>query len=759
MADVLLKIEEGPGVRKQVPKKVDDFLELARKRFHTVSETEATLREEQYEDKRFRASEQWPDEIKADRQQDGRPCLTINRLPQFLRHVTNQARASRPAIQVHPVDSFGDIETAETLQGLVRHVETRSDADVAYAVGAENAAEIGRGYWRIVTEWASDTSFQQELRIKRIRNPFTVYMDPSYSEFDGRDARFCFVVQDIPKELYRQTYGDVSLDSLTEFHSIGDQGEEWMPEGKVRIAEYFYVDMVDEKVIALLLPNGEIEGIAETQLEALIAQGAVVQGQPVANLQRLGERENKRREVRHAVINGNEILVGNKDKTSGQMWPGKWIPIIPIIGDEIDVNGKVDYRGIVRDARDPQRMFNYWESALTESIALSPKSPFIIAKGQLEGLEGKWNTANTRNWPYLEYHPVDSAGNTVGPPQRNSAEPPIQALIAATQQADFDLKAVTGFHDPSLGNLSANERSGKAILALQKQGEMANSHYLDNLSRAIRFTGRQLVDLIPKVYDTPRILRILGEDDQPRTVMVGSRQEQMPKEAPKGVEAIYDISVGEYDVAVSVGPSFQSRRQEVNEMVTKFVEAYPDAFPVVGDLLVASSELPIGRKVAKRLKNWAMKQGVLPPEMEDGEEMPPEAVAQIEALTSQLEQAQQAMQEMQQQIQVDATKAQADAQMKSAELQSKEKIAQLQASVDVAIAELKAANDATRNDVDLAKTQMIESNKKVLATMNAIASKEQNQQTIESRKKSEGSQRSGQRANSGRTRGSNGARS
>jgi hypothetical protein len=728
-ATQILKVQEGQKGQGTPSQKVRDFMTLARKRFDLVATTESTLRNEMLEDAKFRASEQWLPDIEDERSQDGRPCLTINRLPVFIRQVTNQQRANRPAVQVNPIDNDADPELAEVLQGIIRNIETNSDADVSYTQGGENQATIGRGYWRVVTEHVADgeslEAFNQELKIKRIRNPFTVYMDPTSQEFDGSDARFVFLIEDVPKEEYVARYGDVSWSSLEEFMSLGDSPPEWMPEGRIRVAEYFYIEQTRGTLRAVVGPDGVPQVMNDESWAALkrmveTQQVDLEEGEEPLTMeafQVVAEREVTSKRVKHAIINGCEILEGNEDKSEGRDWPGRYIPVVKVVGDEIDINGKVDMRGIVRDARDPQRMYNYWVSAETEMIALAPKAPFMVAKGQLEGHESRWNTANTRNWAYLEYNPIDSSGQPVGPPQRNAFEPPIQALVAATQQADSDLKAVTGFHDPSLGNLSANERSGKAILALQKQGDMANSHFLDNLGRSIRYTGRILLDLIPHIYDTPRIMRIIGDDQKERTVMVGANADQLPSQdqKPAWVDNIYDLSIGKYDVALSVGPSFQARRQEVQEMTQKLVEAYPDMMPVVGDILIANSEIPVAKEMSKRLKYWAISQGVLSPDLADtGEQVPPGAAAKMQALQKQLEETQQQAQAMQQQIQTDTVKAQATAQVKQLDIEAKERIAQLESQVKLLVAQMQVTGEeATTGTTNATKMEIAELGAKV----------------------------------------------
>jgi hypothetical protein len=651
----------------------EEFLTLARQRFHTVADSESQMRTEQIIDQRFMASEQWPDVVKADRDQDGRPCLTINRLPVFKSQVTNQQRQAKPSIQINPVDSRSDPKTAEVLQGIIRHIENQSYADIAYDTACDSQVTIGRGYFRVVVEWDEVNPWQQNIRIKRIRNPFSVYFDPSCHEFDYSDARYAFIIEDIPKDEFVKKYGIDPRQSVDLFAMQGDRSSDWMPEGKVRVAEYFYIEEETEKIA--LLSNGEqftAKQLDDPDMQAFMQEIGVTV---------VRTRTRTVRKVKWVKMTGSVVLERRE-------WPGRWIPIIPVLGVELDINGKIDLRGMVRDARDPQRMYNYWVSAETEAIALAPKTPFIGAEGQFEGHESKWKLANRRNFAYLEYKIKTAANEVVPPPARQVLEPPIAAIVAATKQADNDLKAVTGFYDASLGE-QGPEQSGKAILARQRQGDMSNSHWVDNLVRALRALGRQLIDLIPKIYDTPRVMRILGIDNQPLTVMIHSG---MPDQVPsvddgleQGIQGIYDLSVGQFDVTVSVGPSIQSRRVEAVEAMTAFIQAFPAAAPVIGDVLADNMDWPGANIVAKRLRK------MVPPEVleSDNSQLPPEAQAQINALQQQLQQTQQALQQAGQIIQT-----------KQVENESRERIAQLQSQTQTAIAQLNLQLQAAKLQSD-----------------------------------------------------------
>lgn len=653
----------------------EKLLQQARERFKLASDAEESIRREALEDLRFRAGEQWPENIKIDRQNTGRPCLTINRIPQFLRQVTNEIRQNRPSIQVNPVDDQADPETAEILQGIMRHIEVSSDADVAYDTAAEHAATFGFGYLRVITDYVDERSFDQEIRIERIRNPFSIYFDPECQKPDYSDARWAFVVQDVDREEYRALYPDSELSGLADMTTVGDQAPGWINGKSVRIAEYWHIDHEEQELA--LLPDGSV-----------MPADMVPEGVPV-----LRTRTVQVPKVYWCKVNGLEVL-------EKQEWPGRWIPIVPVLGDEVIVNGERQLYGLVRFARDPQRMYNYWATAETEMIALAPKAPFIGAAGQFEGFERQWQSANVRNLPYLEYKPVSHAGVPMGPPQRQVYEPPIQAISHARMQANDDLKATTGIYDASLGARS-NEQSGRAILARQREGDVANFHYADNLARSIKHLGKILLDLIPRIYDAPRVMRIIGAEEVERVVQINAPTRD------KGVERIYDLSIGEYDVTVSVGPSFSTKRQEAVDSMLQLSQAYPPLMQVAGDLLVKNMDWPGASEIAERLKK------LLPPNLQEEQEeqqVPPAVQAQMSQMAQQNEQLSQAL-----------NQATDDLRTKRLEIESRERIEAMKAQTELVKIE---AQLSSRENIELLKQEIAA----LKATIAAVAAEQQPEQ-------------------------------
>jgi hypothetical protein len=556
-------------------------------------------REDELDDLRFMAGSpdnqwQWPQDVLATRGSvqgqtvNARPCLTINKLPQHVRQVTNDQRQNRPAGKVIPVDDKADIEVAEVFDGIVRHIEYISDADVAYDTACDNQVTYGEGYFRILTEYCDENTFDQDLRIGRIRNSFSVYMDPTIQDPCGADAEWCFITEDMPKADFERAYPDAEPISSVLQRGVGDQAlSQWINQDTVRIAEYFYKEHSKETLNLYAGSQTAFEGSPEAkELEML-------------GLQPIRKREVDVKRVKWVKTNGYELLEESE-------WLGKWIPVIRVIGNEFEVEGRMYVSGLVRNAKDAQRMYNYWVSQEAEMLALAPKAPFIGYGGQFEGYEQQWKTANTTNWPYLEVNPdvTDGQGAVLPLPQR--APPPLAqtGLIQAKMGAADDIKAATGQYDASLG-IRSNERTGRAILARERQGDTGTYHFVDNLARAIRYGTRQLVDLIPKIYDTQRIARIIGIDGETATAKINPMQTEpvrrVTNDAGIVIEKIYNPSVGKYDVAVTTGPSYATKRQEAMDAMGQILQANPALWQVAGDLFVKNMDWPGAQEIAKRL--------------------------------------------------------------------------------------------------------------------------------------------------------------
>ncbi|MDO8380509.1 portal protein [Phenylobacterium sp.] len=558
--------------------KTEDILKDAREAFDLACEHESENRREALDDIRFaRLGEQWPDKVRRDRELDGRPCLTINRLPAFIRQVVNDARQNKPAISCHPVDDGADPETAEIFNGLIRNIEQSSDAEVAYDTALDFAVTGGFGYFRINTRYAGEDSFDQDLVIERVANPFSIYGDPNSTAADSSDWNTAFVVDTLPKAAFEARWkGAEAVDWSAD--SYAGLGGPWLEGDQVMVAEYWRREAVTKTLLAL--SDGQVveRSVYEAQKAMFDALGVSVIGRP---------RQVASSKVVQRVLTGAEVL-------ETVDWAGRFIPIVPVYGEELHVDGKRRLRSLVRDAKDPQRMFNYWRTTSTELVALAPKAPFIGRKGAFETDSAKWASANVQTHAYIEYDGPE-------PPQRQPfSGVPAGALQEALNASD-DMKSIMGLHDASLGARS-NETSGRAIMARQREGDVSTFHYIDNLSRAIRHAGRILIDLIPKVYSAPRVVRVLGPGGEARLAPVNQKfQAPDPADQARKITRIYDLAAGKYDLTVKSGPSFTSRREEAATQMIELIRAYPPAAPVIGDLLARNLDWPGADEIAGRL--------------------------------------------------------------------------------------------------------------------------------------------------------------
>lgn len=595
----------------------EKLLAEARARFKLAQDAERENRDLAEDDQRFRKGEQWPEELRASRELDGRPCLTINRMPQFEQQVTNDQRQNRPSIKVHPVDDKADPETAKVLQGIIKHIEVASSADTARDTAFENAVRGGFGYYRIVTEYESPDSFVQDIRCKRIRDPFTVLLDPNHQEPDGSDADWGFIFERVAKDRFIREYGESKLAGKSADWDLEHQtAPDWVESESVLVAEYFHKEY--ESVDIVLLTNGAT--VEKSKLEEYVAQYVPESGAEPLDI--VKERKAQVPRVKWCKLNGVEVL----DRTD---WPGRWIPILPVYGAEIVVEGKLIRESLIRHAKDPARMYNFWKSCETEAITLAPKAPFIGYAGQFEGYEHLWRDANRRNHAYLEVNPVMINGQPAPLPQRSNAEPPVQAITQASMLASDEVKATLGIFDASLGARS-NETSGVAIQRRNQQAQTSNFHFTDNLNRTIRHEARIYVDLIPHVYDTARIARIIGEDGEQKLVKVNQEFQD-----DSGQTVLHDLTVGKYDVTVDTGPSYATRRQEAAATMMEFAKALPGAAQVTADLIAKNMDWPGAQELSERLKK------TLPPGMLDDQKnkaIPPEVQAQMQQMGQLIEQ-------------------------------------------------------------------------------------------------------------------------
>ncbi len=595
----------------------DGIVKEAIEAFRLADEAENDNRIRALEDIRFcRLREHWPETVKLIREDEKRPCLVIDKLGEVRRQVVNQVRQNRPATLVHPVDSKADIETAEVLTGLIRNIEASSDADVAYDTAVEAAIDGGFGYWRINIDYAlnaldedgirsaGESAFDKNIFIRRVANQFAVYGDPYSQAADSADWMQAHVVERMTRDQFEKAYpgaDQVDFDG----HAWADVKAPWKDGNDVLVAEYWKREKVVKKALAVQLADetglGEVvimfeDEFAKEKDVILGLGGSIVAERPV---------------LTHKVT---QYMVTGAEELSKTDWPGAYIPIVPVYGDEVNIEGVRHLYSLINAAKDAQRNFNYWRSAETEMVALAPKVPFIGPKGAFNADHAKWSTANSQSHAFIEYDGPQS-------PQRQPPVPIPSGMMQEALSASDDIKSITGIYDASLGARS-NETSGVAIRARQNQGDTSTFHFSDNLSRAHRHSGRIIVDLIPKVYSTARMVRILGEDGRSDEIKLNEQFEDA-----KGMVRMHDVRVGRYDVTVRAGPSFNSRREEAVYQMTEFVRSYPDAAPVIGDILARNMDWPGADEIAKRLEK------ILPPEIRDEDgNLPPEVQQQMQQM-------------------------------------------------------------------------------------------------------------------------------
>ncbi len=576
--------------------KFEDIKKLIETDKQAVSEN----RREMLDDQKFAAGEQWPDAIAKKRQAEGRPIQTINRLPAFIDQVVGDARQNRPSIKVHAGED-GDVDIANIYDGLIRAIQNESNADFAYDTAIEHTATFGFGAWRIKTDYESHDTFNQIILIERIVNPLNVYFDKNAQQPDYSDARHVAYLSQIQKDEYKKRWPKAEVSDFKDFDA------EWLGQDDcVVIAEFWYKE--DEEATLYLVQDEE--GNYQTTLE-----------KPPVFIRIVDQRKTYIPKVKMCICSG----AGTLEESD---WAGQYLPIVGVNGKEDLVDGKRMLRGLVRFSKDAQRMYNYWRTIDTEQKALAPKAPVLVSAKQIEGLEDFWQKSLTDNLPYLVYNPDPTA--TI--PQRLNAGIVDKGANEAALMCVDEMKSTTGIYSASLGEQD-NEKSGRAILAQQRKGDTANFAYFDNVSRAIRYTGRAIIDLIPKIYDSARVIQIMGADGEKKLQRINQLAEV------DGQQKFLDLSVGKYDLVVTQDSNYATKRIEALNSMVEIARVNPAIMQIAGDLIVKAMDWDGAEEIAERLKK------TLPPQLQDQDPngLPPEVQgiieqgkAQIDELTAKL---------------------------------------------------------------------------------------------------------------------------
>jgi hypothetical protein len=576
------------------PETDDDILKEARDRYQQCDDAESDNYNEAIDDLEFLSGglNQWDDQAAQIRVAEKRPCLTVNNLPTFLHQVTNDQRQNKPAVKVHPVDDDADEETAEVEQGLIRHIEYDSNASVAYDRAVNSAAAVGFGWLRLATEYEAEDSFDQKIMYKSIRNALSVHIDPLSQEPDGSDMQFAFVDSIENREEFKKKYPKANANNLS---LIGQQTYgSWLTADNVLVCEYYRIKKTE--AVLCELSDG--------------SKGWKADLPPGVHAEIKRERKSYKCVVEWFKVTGADILERTEIKC-------KWIPVFPVYGDEIDINGKVIRSGIIRNAKDPFKAYNYWITCATEEVSLRPKSPFIMAEGQAEG-HPEWDYANVRSYSRLEYKPTTVDGIIVPPPARQPMADVPTGMLAMMMHAADNKKATTGLFDSSLG-ARGSATSGIQEREQQHQGDVANFHYSDNLNTTVRHIGRCLLSMIPHYYDAPRTVRILGEDDAAKQVKINQPFDKKNSQTGAIEQVMHDLTIGTYDVTVKAGPGFDTKRQEAADFLTSAIQGAKDpaAASVLTYLAIKNRDVPGADEATAMLKK------LLPPgvaEPEDGQE-------------------------------------------------------------------------------------------------------------------------------------------
>lgn len=625
MATAYNNDEQGGLTKKGQSRKKADIIAAVRKRLEEAYEADRENRRQAALDLSFLSGDQWDTATSEARRKARRPMLTINRLPAFIQSVVNDMRMADMDIKVSPVGDE-DSKITKIYNGLLKQIQYRNSATCVYSQAVFHQVACGIGYFRIGTEYADDESFDQEITIEPINNPLSVYFDPGAERIDRDDAQWCMITEEVPIKTFEARYPQYGKQELPVATDYVRDNLHWFSKETIRIAEYW----VKEPVTRTLAQTPEGETVDITDWDKLMKDGT----------KGWIKREVKTHKIVQYIVSGEDILEGPNE------WAGKHIPIVPVIATEVPLEHFRYRYGLIRFARDAQQLYNYYRTSAAEWINLAPKAPYLVTKGMVGPYIDMWNDQNQTPRPYLVY---DHDPEVPNGPKRELPPALPTALLQEAQIAVEDLKATTGIFDASLG-ASSNERSGKAILARQKEGDTANFHFSDNLERALEYAGKILVDLIPKIYDSERVVRLMKPDE---------REEQTPINKvmynDDGEPVIHnDITVGRYDVRVKIGPSFATKRQETSESLMQFMQAYPPAAELIGDLVAKNLDFPGAETMAKRLE------ATIPPEIReydpDQGPPPPPPPDPMQEMMAQVEQSK-----------AEAQMAQAEASVKTAE--------------------------------------------------------------------------------------------
>jgi hypothetical protein len=648
------------------PKDKEDVLREGKKRLDIAWNYDKDNRDEAIKDLKFLSLDQWPESIRQQRNREGRPCLTLDHLNQHKNQVVNDIRQAKIGIKAVGVDDKTDPHLAEIYSSLMRDIQYQSSAQHVFAAAANGAVSCGIGHFRFKRQYMPG-SFDQELKVALIPYPLAVYWDPASIEPDRSDAMWCFVVEFIPTDSFESRYPKARKVDI-DVPKDNDAGLYWATNDGVLVAEYWCKKPSKRRLAAF--EDGSVLDITDLSAKELSFLPPVAKdgkGNP-------REREDDGFKVEQSLLTGAEVLDGPNEE------PGQYIPIVPVIGSEIHLERTTVRMSLIRGGRDAQQLYNYSRTAAAELIAQSPKSKWLATATQIGEYKPEWDKANLDPKPYLRYKPDPAAG---GPPTRIPPPEPPAAIWQEAQLAVDDIKAATGIYDASLGARS-NEQSGVAIERRQREGDVSTYHFSDNLERSLQHAGRVMIDLIPKVYDNQRVVRLMNEDDEHdfepiNTMIMGVDGEP---------QMLNDLSQGRYDVRVSIGPSFTTQRLEAVDSMIAYFKADPEALPVARDIFVKNMDWPGAAEIAERFKRTIPPQ-VLGPDEQPEQQQPTPDPMQAELAKVQAE-AQIEQQKLQSNAEIARQKLVSEQQIKREQMQVELQVAREKAELEMAIARQKA---------------------------------------------------------------------
>lgn len=581
----------------------EKIIAKAKARFRQCTDYESDARSRFVNDLKFANADptngwQWPNYLWSSRQDDPtgyKPRLTINKVRQHNLQIKNDTKKNPPGIKVSPVGEQASFKAAQAYLGLIRHIERQSRAKNAYDAAFGFAVDAGIGYWRVVTDYVSDDSFDQEIYIRRIRNPLNVYMDPDANEVDRSDARFAFVFEDVPtEEFVRDNPGERG--NVNSTIGIETGADDWVDKDHVRVVEYFEQSLKKDRLVLMLDPDDP-----ENKKRVIARWSKVpadIREQITANKSIIQEREVQVHEIMWYKIAANKIF-------DSKVWPGKYIPIVPVVGEETIVEQRLDRKGHTRNMIDAQRMYNFWTSKATEQVALQTNSRWFVPVGATENLETYYALMNRQNYPFIPYNSVDVDGNAL--PAPTPIDPPQMAdgFIKGMLVAKEELNMSSGQREENQGE-QTNAMSFKAINARQQPGETATYHFKDGLATALVQTGFILLDLIPHIYDTKQVKRILARDGTEMLLQIDPNAEEPYTEVENATEgevsAVLNPNLGRYWVSADVGAGYETQRKEAWNAFVQITAQNQELVTQIGDLMFRYADFPGADEIAERLR-------------------------------------------------------------------------------------------------------------------------------------------------------------